>query len=215
VAIDVIRTSPHQNPDLRFDVNADGFVTAIDALLILNAMNLNGGITIPLPPVAENVPPYLDVDGDGQVAAIDAILVTEYINTNSGIGEAEASEPAGSQNSSSAVRDLYRDDLVNSEFVGLSLSDRMGDASHAAAQALPLAENGVLLEEQVGRQWSPAAAIPARQQPAVWSGDALEDVLAEIVEDVDDATSDRLAIDEAIDDVLAEDFVWFKRRRAK
>ena len=56
---------------------------------------------------------------------------------------------------------------------------------------------------------------PVRQESTEWSGDVLEDVLTEIAEDVDDASSERLAIDEAIDDVLAEDFVWFKRRRAK
>ncbi|MCH2125657.1 MAG: tandem-95 repeat protein [Pirellulaceae bacterium] len=215
VVIDVIRTSPHQNPDLRFDVNADGFVTAIDALLILNAINLSGGISIPLPPVAENVPPYLDVDGDGQVAGIDAILVTEYINMNSGIGAGEAPASASNQNIPADVRDLSGDDLAKSEFVGLSSPDGVAAAKHAEALSLPFVTSDVLPEEKVDREWSPAEAVPVRQESTEWSGDVLEDVLTEIAEDVDDASSERLAIDEAIDDVLAEDFVWFKRRRAK
>ncbi len=69
-----------QNPRNRFDVNDDGFVSAIDVLLILNEINHSG--TGPLPPrTAENQHlGYLDVNGDGNLTPLDALQVINHIN---------------------------------------------------------------------------------------------------------------------------------------
>ena len=77
----------HQNAVNQFDVNADGFISAIDALLIINRLNINGpgpvsGLTVP--------PPYLDVSGDNQISAIDALLVINRLNSG-GNAEGESS----------------------------------------------------------------------------------------------------------------------------
>ncbi len=88
---------PHQNPlpvsgenavTGHRDVNADGFITPIDALLIINFLNTTGPrsvVGLPAPP------PYRDVNGDNFISAVDALLVINYLNSRvrSGGGEGE------------------------------------------------------------------------------------------------------------------------------
>jgi hypothetical protein len=84
-----------QNQSIAMDVNADGFVSPIDALLIVNELNLNG--THPLPPAAFTPPPFWDTNGDGQIAPLDALLVINFLNARGvgGEGEGEMNGPAG------------------------------------------------------------------------------------------------------------------------
>lgn len=63
-----------QNPRNRFDVNNDGHVQPIDALLILNAINNPALRTSP------NL--FLDVNGDGFVQPLDALLILNHISRN-------------------------------------------------------------------------------------------------------------------------------------
>jgi hypothetical protein len=83
-AVNVVDSSFGQNPRNHLDVNNDTFVTAIDALLVINHLNLVG--SGPMPGV---IPPYLDTSGDGVVAAQDAVLVINEINRPE-FGEGEA-----------------------------------------------------------------------------------------------------------------------------
>lgn len=69
--------APWQNPNNALDVNGDGFVSPIDALLVVNALNTLGGIPLPTPAI---VPPYIDVNGDGNLSAIDLLLVVAQLN---------------------------------------------------------------------------------------------------------------------------------------
>jgi hypothetical protein len=86
--------SSHQNPTNRFDVNADGFVSAIDVLLIINFINENGGggVSIANAPAP---PPYRDVDGDEFIGPLDVLALITFINNTSfgggGEGEGESS----------------------------------------------------------------------------------------------------------------------------
>ncbi len=70
----------HRNPAIGLDVNADGFISPIDALLVINFLNLNGPATavgnIPDPP------PYRDTNGDNFITSNDALLVINYLNLN-------------------------------------------------------------------------------------------------------------------------------------
>lgn len=77
----------HQNPSQNLDVNADGFITPIDALLIINHLNGNGAGSVEglAPP-----PPYRDVNGDNFIAPNDVLLVITHLNSLSGgSGEGE------------------------------------------------------------------------------------------------------------------------------
>jgi hypothetical protein len=78
----------HQNPILNLDVDADGFISPIDVLLVINFINFNGAssvVGLPAPP------PYRDVNGDNQIDPLDVLAIINYINArgNSGAGEGE------------------------------------------------------------------------------------------------------------------------------
>ncbi len=83
------------NPIDATDVNEDGQTTALDALLIINALRRNGGNLVldgPRPLLMD----YLDVNGDGGVSAVDALQVINQMNRNdliSGEPEGEIVEP--------------------------------------------------------------------------------------------------------------------------
>lgn len=87
INIDAPPPPSHQNPSNRLDVNADGRITPIDALLVINLLNdptrPRDVRLLPAPPA------YFDVDGSGLVTAGDALLVINHLNANSGGGEGE------------------------------------------------------------------------------------------------------------------------------
>lgn len=75
------------NPLRPVDTNADGFVSPVDALLVINALNSTGGG--PLTSGNLSDPGLVDVNGDGNVSPIDALMVINWLNSNSAMGEAE------------------------------------------------------------------------------------------------------------------------------
>jgi len=88
--------SRFQNPiaTMASDVTADGFVTALDALRVINLMNRmsTSSSSIPTSSLGFDPPDYVDVDGDGSISAFDALLVINALNRqgNGGGGEGEA-----------------------------------------------------------------------------------------------------------------------------
>jgi hypothetical protein len=56
------------------DVNRDGHVSPLDALLVINQMNLGAG------EAAASASAHLDVSGDQVVSPLDALLVINYLN---------------------------------------------------------------------------------------------------------------------------------------
>src|SRR5262245_60802040 len=67
-----------RNPVDSLDVNSDGFVSSIDALLIINSLNTRGEPDLPAERDASS--PFLDVDGDQSVSSADALRVINAIN---------------------------------------------------------------------------------------------------------------------------------------
>ncbi len=81
---------PWQNSDWNLDVNGDGAVSPMDALLIINHLNLVGSGSLPIPPTPSFFPPpYLDVSGDNEVTPTDALMVINYLNRDVREGEGE------------------------------------------------------------------------------------------------------------------------------
>ncbi|MEM7473841.1 MAG: GEVED domain-containing protein [Planctomycetota bacterium] len=77
----------HQNPTQPLDTDFSGEVSAIDALLLIDALNQGGGELPVLSSVPENFF-YADVSGDDFLSAIDALLVIDFLNTpQNGEGE--------------------------------------------------------------------------------------------------------------------------------
>jgi VCBS repeat-containing protein len=81
-----VSSSAYQNPNNNLDVNADGFISAIDALLIINDLNRSGSRA--LPPGSFTPPPFIDVNGSASVEPLDALLVINHLN-RPGNGEGE------------------------------------------------------------------------------------------------------------------------------
>ncbi len=65
------------NPVLRTDVDGNGKIQSLDALLIINRLNTLGTTAALLPP---NIDAYYDVNHDGQVSPLDALLVINELN---------------------------------------------------------------------------------------------------------------------------------------
>ncbi len=77
----------------REDVNNDGFVTPIDALLIINRLN-SGDTELVSTPFSRA--PFVDVSGDGSLAPIDALIIINKLNAANdapaGEGEGESAD---------------------------------------------------------------------------------------------------------------------------
>ncbi len=82
VEIEVIAEAARswQHPTVVNDVNNDGHVSPIDALLVLNDLNAFGARTLPVPSSEFEPPPYLDVNGDQFVSPVDALLIFNELN---------------------------------------------------------------------------------------------------------------------------------------
>jgi VCBS repeat-containing protein len=90
VTVDIVKAL-YQNPANRLnaDVNNDGVVTPIDALIVINDINRNGIRT--LSPTAFIPPPYIDVNGDNQVTPFDILEVINVLNRPATNAEGESS----------------------------------------------------------------------------------------------------------------------------
>jgi hypothetical protein len=84
---------PWQNEANAVDANADGSVSPLDALVIINYLNEHGpGTLITPPPTAIVI--FYDTNGDGSVSPVDALIVINLLNavplaSESVIGEGE------------------------------------------------------------------------------------------------------------------------------
>jgi len=87
-----------RNPDNPLDVNGDGIVTPMDALLGINYLNTYGSGRLPaIPTPPFGAPPFLDVTGDRMIVPLDVLLVINFLNAPVGEGEgpAAATPPVG------------------------------------------------------------------------------------------------------------------------
>ena len=105
-----ILSSPFTNPSWDLDVNADGRVSSIDVLQVINWLNNPANPRELSLSDATFAPPFVDVNQDGRVSALDALLIINYLNTRppSGgegelSGEGEASGEAWLAGGSSMV----------------------------------------------------------------------------------------------------------------
>ncbi|MFV2065911.1 MAG: putative Ig domain-containing protein, partial [Pirellulales bacterium] len=82
--IEVQEPYPWQNPRNRVDVNDDGFVTPIDALLVINELNSRGVLDakgkLPFPRSEPYRGNYYDVNGDGFGTPLDALHIINVLN---------------------------------------------------------------------------------------------------------------------------------------
>ncbi|MQG87358.1 MAG: tandem-95 repeat protein [SAR202 cluster bacterium] len=96
VSINVIPDPfPWHNRSNGMDVNNDGFISPLDALLVISELNSSGSYTLPEPSTGFSPPPFLDVNENGTIEPADALEVINYLNDNAnGEGEGEFVAPA-------------------------------------------------------------------------------------------------------------------------
>ena len=85
LAADLGFVSDYWNQARPTDVNADGSVAPIDAVLIINSLNSRGSRLLPQGgsgegPQAASTPTFYDVNNDGHLSPIDAVLVINALN---------------------------------------------------------------------------------------------------------------------------------------
>ncbi|MEM1067636.1 MAG: Ig-like domain-containing protein [Planctomycetota bacterium] len=90
-----------QNPERSNDVNNDGFVTAIDPLLIINHLTRSEASSIPVLPTDQG-PDFYDTSGDQLISALDVLQIINALSRQSDGGNFEgeqvlapAAQPAG------------------------------------------------------------------------------------------------------------------------
>jgi hypothetical protein len=83
---EILEVIAFENPVNRFDINADGSVSPLDALVLINFINSRSPDTS-LPDTLSNPPRFLNPSGDDSVAAIDVLLIVNFINSNLAQGE--------------------------------------------------------------------------------------------------------------------------------
>jgi len=76
---------PMQNPVDPLDVNDDGSVAPVDALIVINSLNSVGSRPIeasvePSLALAPAGAPYLDTNGDNFIGPLDALIVINHLN---------------------------------------------------------------------------------------------------------------------------------------
>jgi len=185
VVISIVDSLPAdwQNPILRWDVNNDGFVSPIDALLLINHINAQSSPPPPLPAPRPVGAPFYDVNGDGFATAGDVLLVINEIN--------RLNMPPGGEG----------------ESVFLSAASASGTATLLPAPVAPTS----LLPEPLA-PWATASATPKTTlapQPVAESATMridlydLEDVLDSIAGDVDESFAESTPLDEILAEMLS------------
>ena len=144
--------STHQNPALHLDVTADGYISPIDVLVVVNFLNFN---RIPSIPISELPPPpyYLDVNGDKFITPLDALAVINYLNarsnTSGGEGEfvgADLSSPTLSSKNRlihEAVEQITAPVIVSSNATASPESTWTGYAERSETNALKTLESRI------------------------------------------------------------------------
>lgn len=79
--------SAFQNQRDPLDVDADGSITPLDALALVNDINANG--LRDLPTGVPETAPYLDTNGNAKLDPLDVLEVVNFINANKGAGSGE------------------------------------------------------------------------------------------------------------------------------
>jgi len=84
-------TTGFKNPREAVDVNDDGHITPVDALLIINQLNGVGAHQLGVQLAASAAGPYIDTNGDGYLTPVDALLVINRLNANAAAGSSSSS----------------------------------------------------------------------------------------------------------------------------
>ena len=107
---------PNRNSRNSLDVNDDGHLSSIDALLVINYLNSRNSTTTQAQSFSLAVPiasaPYYDTNGDTHVSSIDALLVINALNSGQA-GEGEGTGPLAAESELPAAQNEEFADLIS------------------------------------------------------------------------------------------------------
>jgi|GEM_PF-1645847 len=128
---------PWHNAALPLDVNADGVMTPIDVLHIINTLNELGARSLSTDRSLE--PPYYDVNHDNLITAADVLEVINYLNQQStNGGEGELSFPATTESSPSNTDSNTNDSNLSAEPLIDDLYYRTPDTRYLQEEEAPI-----------------------------------------------------------------------------
>jgi hypothetical protein len=199
VTVQVV-ASLYQNPSKKTDVNNDGFVSPLDALILINLINGNGGApvdvdTLPQPDGSRQGPPdFVDVNANGTVDPLDVLEVINFINSGgaSGEGEGEGEVDSAATTAPQGLAWSFLTGTLNADIRTASLSSDSGSVMSSLANAAqPLAN----------ARWSSSQMSLADYLASLTDE---EEELIDGTVAMDLRTGDRDAIDDAFADLFGE-----------
>jgi len=89
--IEVANTKPFSNPLRALDTSHDGFISPVDALIVINRISDKGAGPLDTPASVAELTEffYIDTNKDGFVAPIDVLLIVNFLNDPAGNVEGE------------------------------------------------------------------------------------------------------------------------------
>jgi VCBS repeat-containing protein len=202
ITVQATPPSPWQNPSNRFDVNADGFVAPIDALVLINRINAIGPGPLSVPAVPPNAPPpYLDVNGDRQLSANDVLQTVNFLNNRAAMGgEGEGEGEAAT----SSIQVL----ALGSEFYGWALWQQLHHSLLAEATSGSESEPKEAVE--------PAAAVLASADENLFANLNANDADAAwlpspVQVDREERLTSPAEFVDAVDEIFGNPFGWNSR----
>ncbi len=192
----IVDPFPWRNPTNPLDVNNDGSVSPIDALLVISDLNKNGNRILPNPPVPPNVPPpYLDVSGDNSLSPVDALIVITYLNSGSGEGEGEGE--------ASVVSSVSATGPSSPQFIPLTATST-GDRTSATLTAANAAGRSLKgrYQDDIGLRIGMAEEVRQAALESYLSSSVVDEALEELVGSVRGLQDEDLLEDQALIDLL-------------
>ena len=161
------------------DINADGSITALDALLVINDLNEHGAHAIGGGAEGEAIAySRLDVNGDSYVSAIDALAVINYLNH--GVTLEDAVEAA--EGEAMAVLDVALADE------GCLMMPTAADKAVETVSSATIESNTDNSQYQAAEQLALALwasnEVDSSDNPS--EADALEDAIDEVASEISD-----------------------------
>jgi hypothetical protein len=173
--------SEYQNPLINADVNADGFITAIDALRIINFLNreLSGegvALGVSVSEIGAPPPDFYDANGDGVVNAVDAGFVINRLPGGSN------AEPEGEQVDGAAVLGITNS-FVSASTSGLPIRNlELVESSQDANPVDQLLSAG--FEIASGATEDAVAAVSDAEEQSSSSPDSVDEALSLLFDDI-------------------------------
>jgi hypothetical protein len=197
---------PWQNSDINLDVNADGDVSPMDALLIINHLNFVGSGNLPIPPTAGFFPPpYLDVSGDNAVTPIDAIMVINYLNRDQSEPEGEFA-PLVAESTTVVDASAAEGEATPQSLVGRTADGSLPVPSREAAGSVTREPVLFAADEVAGLSELREGVKMGPHLPADFQLDReigkWDDLIEDIADDIAGAHDDELIADLALNNLL-------------